>query len=117
MWVIPVMLVVSMAMAYKEYVEYQVVRAFAEHAAVVQVQRYRLVDCWIRAASLFALFIPLYVNEGAFILTGGVVAIWNLTGSYREKKWKQRINLHQPQLLTYSDILEQEEDAWDDHQK
>ena len=116
-WVTPVMLVVSMGMAYKGYMEYRVVRHFAEHQAVVQVLRYRLIDCWIRAASLFALFIPLYVNEGAFILTGGVVALWNLTVSYREKKWKQRIELHQPQLLTYSDILEKEKDSWNYRQK
>lgn len=116
-WVIPVMLVVSMGMAYKGYIEYRVVRHFAEYQAVVQVLRYRLVDCWIRAASLFALFIPLYVNEGAFILTGGVVALWNLAGSYREKNWKQRIDMHQPELPTYSDVLKGEDTAWNYHQK
>lgn len=75
-WVIPVMLVVSMGMAYKGYIEYRVIRPFAEHQAVARVLRYRLVDCWINAVSLFVLFIPMYVNEDAFILIGGIVALW-----------------------------------------
>ena len=105
-WVIPVMLVVSIGMAYKGYMEYRVIRPFAEHQAVARVLRYRLVDCWISAVSLFLLFIPMYVNEDAFILTGGIVALWGLTKSYREKKWEERIHAHQSELPTYEAILE-----------
>lgn len=36
-WVIPVMLVVSIGMAYKGYMEYRVIRPFAEHQNVVRV--------------------------------------------------------------------------------
>ncbi|WP_337874708.1 hypothetical protein [Exiguobacterium sp.] len=107
-WVIPVMLVVSMGLAYKGYMEYRVIRHFAEHQAVARVLRYRLIDCWISAMSLFVLFIPMYVNEDAFILIGGIVALWGLTKSYREKKWEERIHAHQSGLPTYEAILESE---------
>lgn len=105
-WVIPVMLVVSIGMAYKGYMEYRVIRPFAEHQNVVRVLQYRLVDCWISAVSLFVLFIPMYVNEDAFILIGGIVALWGLTKSYREKKWEERIHAHQSELPTYEEVLE-----------
>ena len=116
-WVIPVMLVVSIGMAYKGYMEYRVIRPFAEHQAVARVLRYRLVDCWISAVSLFLLFIPMYVNEDAFILTGGIVALWGLTKSYREKKWEERIQVYQSKLPTYEEVLEGGEDVWNHHQK
>ncbi|WP_214822386.1 MULTISPECIES: hypothetical protein [unclassified Exiguobacterium] len=116
-WVIPVMLVVSMGVAYKGYMEYRVIRHFAEHQAVVRVLRYRLIDCWIGAVSLFALFIPMYINEDAFILIGGIVALWGLTKSYREKKWKERIHAHQSKLPTYEEVLEGRDDVWNYHQK
>jgi hypothetical protein len=117
MWVIPVMLVVSMGMAYKGYMEYRVIRPFAEHQAVARVLRYRLVDCWIGAVSLFLLFIQMYVNEDIFILTGGIVALWGLTKSYREKKWEERIQVYQSRLPTYEEVLEGGEDVWNYHQK
>lgn len=116
-WVIPVMLVVSIGMAYKGYMKYRVIRPFAEHQNVVRVLRYRLVDCWISAVTLFVLFIPMYVNEDAFILTGGIVALWGLTKSYREKKWEERIHAHQSGLPTYEAILESEGAIWNHHQK
>jgi hypothetical protein len=117
MWVIPVMLVVSMGMAYKGYMEYRVIRPFAEHQAVARVLRYRLVDCWIGAVSLFLLFIQMYVNEDAFILAGGIVALWGLTKSYREKKWEERIQVYQSRLPTYEEVLEGGEDVWNYHQQ
>ena len=117
MWVIPVMLVVSMGLAYKGYMEYRVIRHFAENQAVTRVLRYRLIDCWIDAVSLFALFIPMYVNEDAFILIGGIVALWGLTKSYREKKWKERIHAHQSRLPTYEEVLEGGEYVWNYHQQ
>lgn len=116
-WVIPVMLVVSIGMAYKGYMEYRVIRPFAEHQNVVRVLQYRLVDCWISAVSLFVLFIPMYVNEDAFILIGGIVALWGLTKSYREKKWEERIHAHQSELPTYEEVLEGGENIWNYHQK
>ena len=116
-WVIPVMLVVSIGMAYKGYMEYRVIRPFAEHQNVVRVLQYRLVDCWISAVSLFVFFIPMYVNEDAFILIGGIVALLGLTKSYREKKWEERIHAHQSGLPTYEAILESEGAIWNYHQK
>lgn len=116
-WVIPVILVVSIGMAYKGYMQYRVIRPFAEHQNVVRVLQYRLVDCWISAVSLFVLFIPMYVNEDAFILIGGIVALWGLTKSYREKKWEERIHAHQSELPTYEEVVEGGRDIWNHHQK
>ena len=59
----------------------------------------------------------MYVNEDAFILTGGIVALWGLTKSYREKKWEERIHAHQSELPTYEEVLEGGENIWNYHQK